>query len=268
MPTSERWLLTLASQDTNSGNAANAQDCNRERRSSGFDSQTLLTTHSDWKKDLDQGEESKANFLSEYIPPDGENEIGDMKNGGMEKLDVYSQKTAQDAIDTSGCWSIGEFSQDEEDMAPQDTNFRGQALFSQIANSRDEIDDNSSYSSILGDLSPRLSPDDFDDIDNEYHDLEADGDSKEHETKSKHKLIDLETSVTGSDAGSISKKNIPANFTIATPSNFTTKAPVYVSSKTPAFSVLSANTSVKSETSKRKHNQITSGSYGNIELVE
>jgi hypothetical protein len=269
MPISDKWLLTLASQDTNSDNAANVQDCNRERRSSGFNSQTLLTTQREWKENPDQGEESQANPLSDNIPLDEVNDIDNMKNGSRENMDVYSQQTAQDAIDTSGCWSIGEFSQDEEDLAPQATNFRGQALFSQIANSRDEVDDNSSYSSILGDLSPRLSPDDFDNIDDEFDDLEADGVSKRHDTKSKSKkLNNIENAVSESGAGFLSKQNIASNFTIAAPPTFTPKAPVFVSSKTPTFSVLSSNTNVKSETSKRKHNQVSSGGHGKIELVE
>jgi hypothetical protein len=270
MPAGDKWLLTLASQDANSEDNANVQDCSIEERSSKSDSKTLSTSQRECDENPDRREGSQASPLSDKIPLDDDNDIDNIKNGSREIIDGYSQQTAQDAIDTSGCWSIGEFSQDEEDLAPpQPRNFREQALFSQIANSRDDIDDNSSYSSILGDISPRLSPEDFDANNDDFDDLKGEGVSEGHDPKSKtEKLNHRKISTSGPDAEILPKQNIASTFSIAAPPAFTSKAPVFISSKSPAFSVLNSNTSVKSDTSKRKHNQISSDGHEKIELVE
>ncbi|KAI8584203.1 hypothetical protein K450DRAFT_218649 [Umbelopsis ramanniana AG] len=267
MPTGDKWLLTLASQETSSEDNATIQSYNVEERSSKFDSKTLSTSQRDWKENPDHGEGSQASPYSDQIPLHDGNDTDIVKNESREIMDEYSQQTVQDAIDTSGCWSIGEFSQDEEDLAPQPSNFREQALFSQIANSRDDIDDNSSYSSILGDISPRLSSDDFDNHNVEFDDLKDEGVSNGHDLKSRSKkLNNLETCVSGSDAELLPKQNVASALSLAAPPTFIPKAPVFISSKSTAFSVL--NSSTKSDTSKRKHNQISSDSHEKITLVE
>ncbi|KAI9283049.1 hypothetical protein BC943DRAFT_353907 [Umbelopsis sp. AD052] len=266
MPTDDQWLLTLASQDTSNEDNATVQGYNVDEIFYKTDSKALSTSQRDRKENPDHGEGSQASPLSDKIPLDDDSDIDNMKNENRETMGGYSQQTAQDALDTSGCWSIGEFSQDEEELAPQPRNLREQALFSQIANSRDDIDDNSSYSSILGDISPRLSPDDFDNDD--FDDLKDERVSNGHDPKPKSKKLNNVESITGPDSESFAKQNAASAFSIAAPPSFTPKAPVFISSKSPAFSVLSSHTSAKSDSSKRKHNQMSSDSHEKMELVE
>ncbi|KAM3586045.1 hypothetical protein VKS41_002575 [Umbelopsis sp. WA50703] len=83
----------------------------------------------------------------------------------ISKDQEYEASTHHDTFDpndTSGSWSIGEFTQEETSGIARHQNYRDYRLFSQIADAQIDIDDGSSvYSSVLGDLSPRLNPDDL-----------------------------------------------------------------------------------------------------------
>jgi hypothetical protein len=267
MPTVNKWLLTRASQDTDSEGEVKFQIDNIEQGSSKCDSQTLASNQHDLNGILNKGDNKRASPLSGNIHDDDDIRINGLRNEDSKEVNGDSQQDVQEAIDTSGCWSIGAFSQDVDEPTLKPRNFREPALFSQIANSRDEIDDNSSYSSILGDLSPSLSEDDLDNNDQDVNSRNGVGRSKGHNQQLKY-LDDVEWANSDFDDDLIPKQQIASALPIATPSNLAHKAPVFISSKSPAFSILNSNSNVKPESSKRKHNQISNDHNTKIQLVQ
>lgn len=119
--------------------------------------------------------DNKENYLvskSEYQDTASERKE-DMISCTEQELEVMSHDSKIYPNDTSGSWSIGEFTQEETRDIAQDQSFRDHRLFSQIADTQIDIDDGSSvYSSVLGDLSPRLNPDESNPVCKEENEIE------------------------------------------------------------------------------------------------
>ncbi|KAJ2959476.1 hypothetical protein NQZ79_g5088 [Umbelopsis isabellina] len=178
-----------------------------------------------------------------------------------QELEVMSHDSKLDPNDTSGSWSIGEFTQDENKDIAHPQSFRDHRLFSQIADTQIDIDDGSSaYSSVLGDLSPRLNQDESslgykDENEIEYVDLDP------------RRELPLEN-----DEASIyhrEKKKSVTDYSLVTPSKAIHKPLTFLFPKSNEISLGDSDEYGKSESSKRKQRQSTHGSDGeHIKLEE
>jgi hypothetical protein len=252
MPTIEKWLNN-ATQDTQANREATMQNSliyqESDKREHAFPTSSHFNESENSIAADSKGEEPLLRQDTYCTEADHYNSMKSSKERNVDKL---SQQSAQEANDTSGCWSIGTFSQEETEPVAHFGNFREKALFSQIANPRDEVDDyeGSSYSSILGDLSPRHTDNDMGDnlpTDNsrslDYH----------HSLKNVDEN-DVDNGIVEFDNNFYPVQNILSVFSVAEPSVTAPKAPVFVSSKAQTISLDSSNGKTKAEISKRKHN--------------
>jgi hypothetical protein len=212
--------------------------------SNGADSQNLYT----------------ADTVEQF--PSSQDMLHRFRKDEVENTNNHSQ---QGVNDTSGCWSIGAFSQDENEPVSRSGNFRDQALFSQIAYPGEDADDieGSSYSSILGDLSPRLSDEEMGE---KLQDETVDAVGKYRSLRNRYDQDEDGNTIEAFDNGA--KTKFPSALSIAEPSSSSHKAPVFVSSKAQTLSLSSGCTALP-ESSKRKHTLASAAAKETqIKLVE
>lgn len=252
MPTIEKWLNN-ATQDPQANGEATMQNSliyqESDKREPAFPTSSHFNESENPIAADSKGEEPPLRQDTYRTEADHYNA---MKGSKERNVDNFSQQGAQEANDTSGCWSIGTFSQEETEPVAHFGNFREKALFSQIANPHDEVDDyeGSSYSSILGDLSPRHSDNDMDD------NLPTDNSRSldyQHSLKNVNEDDD-DNGIVEFDNNFYPMQKVPSVFSVAEPSVPAPKAPVFVSSKAQTISLDSSNSKAKAENPKRKRN--------------